>query len=171
MRLLLAFVRANPWRSLIMASALLLAGIVEGIGLAAMLPLLSFAIDSQAAAPAAKHSGFNYFVTNALAQLGIEPTIGVLLVIVVIGILLKNGLLLFIRKWIGYTIAEFTTRLRLELLQALLNTRWEYFLHQRIGNLANAMATETLRAADAYVNGVTMISVVIQSIASWIASH
>ncbi len=164
MRLLLAFVRANPWRSLIMASALLLAGIVEGIGLAAMLPLLSFAIDSQAAAPAAKHSGFNYFVTNALAQLGIEPTIGVLLVIVVIGILLKNGLLLFIRKWIGYTIAEFTTRLRLELLQALLNTRWEYFLHQRIGNLANAMATETLRAADAYVNGVTMILVVIQSI-------
>ncbi|HYQ91372.1 MAG TPA: ABC transporter ATP-binding protein [Candidatus Competibacteraceae bacterium] len=164
MRLLLAFIRANPWRSLIMAFALLLAGIVEGIGLAAMLPLLNFAIESQTAEATVKHTSIGHFITDALGQVGIQPTIGILLVIVVIGMVLKNGILLLIRKWIGYTIAEFTTRLRLELLQALLNTRWKYFLHQRIGNLASAMATETLRAADAYVNGVTMISVVIQSI-------
>jgi ATP-binding cassette subfamily C protein len=166
MRLLITFTRANPWQSFIMLLALLLAGIVEGVGLSALLPLLSAAIDNQdvVAPSTGHHVGVKNLMTNVLWELGITPTIGVLLVIVVIGISLKNGLLLVIRKWIGYAIAEFTTRLRLDLLHALLNTRWEYFLHQRIGSLANAMATETLRAADAYVSGVTVISVVVQSL-------
>ncbi len=162
MRLLTIFARANPGQSFIMIAALLLSGVVEGVGLSALLPLLNVAIDQPQDAPANVHS--MDMVSSALQVLGIPPTIGVLLCIVVLGMILKNGLLLFIRKWVGYAIAEFTTRLRLDLLRALMSTRWEYFLHQRIGSLANAMATEPLRAADAYFNGVNMIAVIFQTL-------
>jgi ATP-binding cassette subfamily C protein len=49
MHFLLTFVRRYPKQSILMLMAMLLAGIAEGIGLSAMLPLLNIAIGSQAA--------------------------------------------------------------------------------------------------------------------------
>ena len=46
--IVLSFTRAYPWQSLLMVSAMLLAGVVEGFGLSALLPLISFAVDAQA---------------------------------------------------------------------------------------------------------------------------
>lgn len=164
MRLLLTFIRHYPWQTGIMLAALLLAGVVEGIGLTALLPLLSLAIDSQAAGAAgAAKQGISNAVTEALGALGVPPTIGVLLIIIVIGILLKNAFLLFANKRVGYTVAQFATNLRLELLRALLSARWEYFQHQRVGSLANAMTTEAIRASDAYVNGAMVVTQLIQA--------
>ena len=164
MRLLITFIRGYPWQSLIMLLALLLAGIVEGIGLSAMLPLLSQVIEGQATETASSGQGAGNIVTEALSGLGIVPTVGSLLVVIVAGIIVKSGLVLFANKWIGYTVAQFATNLRLSLLQALLKTRWQYFMHQRIGSLANAMATEAVRASNAYVYGAMMVAVIIQSI-------
>ena len=44
MRLLITFSRSYPWQSVFMLLALLFAGLAEGIGLSALLPLLSIAI-------------------------------------------------------------------------------------------------------------------------------
>jgi ATP-binding cassette subfamily C protein len=45
----------------------------------------------------------------------------------------------------------------------VLSTRWEYFLHQPIGRLANSMGTEALRASQAYINGALVIALLIQT--------
>ena len=48
------------------------------------------------------------------------------------------------------------------MLQALRDSRWQYFLKQPIGRLANSMATESARASSSYMHGVIMIADFIQ---------
>lgn len=162
MRLLITFARAYPTDTLIMLLALLLAGLAEGVSLTALLPFLSTAMDSRASAGSQSWQETENPVTGMLLQLGIDPTLGVLLTVIVIGIVLKSVLVLFANKRVGYTVARVTTDLRLSLLRALLQTRWPYFLNRPIGSLANAMATEALRASQAYINGTMVITLLIQ---------
>jgi ATP-binding cassette subfamily C protein len=103
-------------------------------------------------------------VTELLSTLGFHPSIGVLLVLIVGAILVKNVILLFAKKRVGYAVARVATDLRLALLRALLVVRWEYYVIQPIGGLANAMASEALRAARAYLSMATIVTLSIQVI-------
>jgi ATP-binding cassette subfamily C protein len=154
-----------------MLLALLLAGIVEGFGLTALMPLLGMAFSSQPQAaalqpPAAagNDAGVGQAVTRVLAVFGLEPGAGVLLLVIVVAIALKSALVLVAQKRVGYTVAQVATELRLSLLRALLISRWEYFLRQPVGSLANAMATEATRAANAYLCGALMTANLIQAL-------
>ncbi len=164
MHLLLKFFRVYPWQTALMLLALLLGGIAEGVSLSALLPLLSIALDQGGSEGGGDKGGLEGAVREMLGAVGISPTIGVLLVIVVIGIVAKNALLLLARKQIGYTAAQVTTDLRLSLLRAVLASRWEYFLRQAAGRMANAMTTEAMRAAESYVYGTTMIARLIEAL-------
>ena len=73
-------------------------------------------------------------------------------------------MLLIANRHVGYSAAHIGTELRLSLLRAVLATQWQYFLNKPIGKLANSMATEANRSAQAYVFGVTMLAMVMQSV-------
>ena len=168
MRLMLTFFRAYPGQTLIMMIALLLAGIAEGIGLSAFLPFLSIAIrnDSGISAPGTEQSPpseFEQIFINILRDLGMSPSIGTLLIIIVAGITLKSVLLLAAHRQVGYTAAQVATDLRLEMLRAVLRSKWEFFLHQPIGRLSNSLATEAQRSSESFVNGATVITLLIQA--------
>jgi ATP-binding cassette subfamily C protein len=165
MRLMLTFFRAYPGQTVIMLIALLLAGVAEGMGLSALLPLLNIAVKSSAGA--GQHEPQNEFervVVEALHNIGITPSIGVLLSIIVVGITLKSLLLLVARRRVGYTAAQVATDLRLEMLRAILRSKWEFFLHQPVGRLSNSLATEAQRSSDSFVNGATVITLLLQAI-------
>ncbi len=165
MQLMLSFFRTYPWQTFVMLVALLLAGIAEGVGLSALLPMLNIAISNDAgAADPAQQNAFEQFVTESLARFGIDPSISVMLIIIVLGVTLKSLLLLVAQKKVGYTAARIATDLRLQMLHSILRSRWEYFLHQPIGKLTNALATEAQRASDAFVNGATVITFLIQAL-------
>jgi ATP-binding cassette subfamily C protein len=167
MRFLISLTRKYPWQSVIMLLALLLAGVAEGIGLSALLPLVSIAIGKQSGihgSTFAGGSGLERAVTETLAAIGLSPTLGVLLIVITLAIVLKGVLLLLARKRIGYTVAQVATDLRLSLLRALLVTKWEYYIRQPVGVLSNAIATEAFRASKAYTCGITMIAYLIQAI-------
>lgn len=159
---MLHFARAYPRHTLVMLLALLLAGVVEGFSLTALLPILNLAVGGGAAG--APGSGMGQVVTNALQSLGITPTVPSLLMVVLVGVLLKSALVLLADKKVGYTVAHVATDLRLELLRALLGTRWEYYLSQSMGSLANAAATEVMRASQAYFHGSLAITYLVQSV-------
>jgi ATP-binding cassette subfamily C protein len=156
MRLLLTFARAYPWRSGMTLVALLLGGLAEGVGVSTLLPILSTAIDAD--------SESTGFIPDALAALGIAPSLGPLLGIMVTGIVIKSALVLLAQRQVGYTIAHIATDLRLDLIRALLDARWEYHLGQRIGGLANAAGTEVMRASQSYYHGARSVAYAIQSI-------
>ena len=163
MRLLIIFARKYPVTSATMVLALMLAGLMEGIGLSMLLPLIGLTITkpgSTELVPAegsdAGVSSLERIVTDGFNMLGITPTLGILLIVIVATVTLKSGLMLLAKKQIGYTVARVATDLRLEMLQALRVSRWQYFIRQPLGNLANSIATETGRTSKAYKNGVLM---------------
>ena len=163
---MLTLFRKHRMRTVLMLIALLLSGLSEGAGISALLPLLNVALTAERGAGAAvtPPSQFEQMVVDALAYMGISPTIGSLLLIIVAGVALKSLLLLVVLRQVGYTAALLGTELRLDLLRAILRSRWEYFLHQPIGKLTNGLATEAQRSSDSYVYGATAATFMINAV-------
>jgi ATP-binding cassette subfamily C protein len=153
--------RAYPARTLITLVALIVAGIVQGLSLSALLPMLQIALDPEAATAQLAEFG----VVQMLIAIGLTPELGILLILFVVGMVSKSLLVLFANRHVGYTVAQIATDLRLKLLSALVAARWDYFLHQPIGSLANAMATEAVRASTAYLNGARTFALFIETLA------
>ena len=59
-----------------MLLALLMAGVAEGIGLSALLPLPNILVKKQHGATETESNGFEEAVYQALASLGVTPSIG-----------------------------------------------------------------------------------------------
>jgi len=171
MRLLITIARVYPLHSIIMIIALLLAGVLEGVGLSMLLPILGIAVGTKpdsgklpAESTGAADSMLERLVADGFSALGMSPTVGVLLIIFIATMTVKSALMLLAKKQVGYTVARVATDLRLEMLRALLVSRWQYFLKQPLGSLANSMATESARASKAYMHGVIMIAESIQAV-------
>jgi ATP-binding cassette, subfamily C, bacterial len=163
MRLLITFARIYPIQSMIVLFAQSLAGIAEGLGISALLPLFSIITDSNASV-GGQASGLAHLVTKALSLFNLKPDIGALLLFIVIAVMIKGLFTLLANKRVGYTVAYVATDLRLSLLRSLLATRWEYYLSQPVGSLSNAFATEANRASQAYLAGARMAALFIQVI-------
>jgi ATP-binding cassette, subfamily C, bacterial len=168
MGLMLNFFRAYPWQTVMMMVALLLSGIAEGIGLSALLPLLNIALGSEATsmlpgAAAPQQSEFERIVLETLASVGIAPTLGNMLGIILAGVAFKSVFLLVAQRQVGYTAAQVSTDLRLQMLRVVLRSKWEYFLHQPVGKLTNALASEAHRASASFLNGATALTFLIQA--------
>ena len=169
MRLMASFFRSYPLHTALMLAALLLSGLAEGIGLSALLPLLNIASGAGAGielpgAGIAIQNDFERVVLDTLGALGIDVTLGNLLLIIVGFLLVKSMFLLLAQREVGYTAAQVGTDLRLEMLRAVLRSKWEYFLHQPVGKLTNALATEATRSSQSFVSGATAITYLIQAV-------
>jgi ATP-binding cassette subfamily C protein len=171
MKLIITFARKYPLQSAITLVALLFAGIAEGFGITALLPLLNIVLGPQAGAGAAAATGTSEIITSVeqmirsiLGTIGLTPTVAVLLAFFVACIMLKCILVLLANRQVGYTVAHVATDLRLSLLRALFVTRWEYFIRQPIGQLTNAVATEASRSANAFLYGVRMATMLVNAI-------
>jgi len=168
MRLIITFIRAYPLQSAITIGALIFAGIAEGFGLSALVPLITIVIGGKESMPTTgvSHSAtsMEQIVKEIFGAVGLTPTIGMLLIVFVASVALKAALVLVANKRIGYTVAQVATDLRLDLIRALFRTRWEYFLRQPIGRFTNAMASEAKRAANAYLAMVTIIAASINAL-------
>ena len=185
MRLLAAFARSYPWESFVTLLALIVAGLMESVSLSTLLPLLSTTIGQEvsqgtellqggAGGGPQGDLGPGQIVISLLQEIGVSPTIGVLLVVFVCGMFLKGGMILLVNKRVGYSVAHVATDLRLGLLRALLVARWEYFSRQSVGSFANAMATEAMRSAFGYLHAATLMAVVVQlliytGVAFWVS--
>jgi ATP-binding cassette subfamily C protein len=140
--------------------ALLFGALAEGLGLSALLPLLHFAIEG---GQGARASGAGRMIVDGLASVGVSATTGTLLALIVLAAVVKSALTLLANRQSGYAVAQVATDLRLALVRALLGARWEYFTRQPVGALANSMATESSRAASAYLSATSVLAVGIQA--------
>jgi ATP-binding cassette subfamily C protein len=171
MRLIRQFVVRHPWQSLLLMVLLLLAGLADGIGLSAMLPMLNIAFDeTDAGAEPAEQDDLTAFVHRLVRSLNLEPTLGVLLGFIVAGIGLKSLLVFLAEQRIGYLAADIATRLRLSLLGAITASSWLFYVKQSVGRLANAMATEAWRAANSYVCAIRLLVVFIETLVYFVVA-
>jgi ATP-binding cassette subfamily C protein len=168
MRLLFIFLRAYPLQSAITLGAIIIAGLIEGLGLSLLLPLLSLAADINAgsAGQIAGRAGstLNQMVNNVFEKIDITPTIGMLLIFFVACMTLKAILMLAMNRQVGYMVAQVATDLRLKLIRALFGARWGYFIRQPVGSILYSIRGETASASSAYLSGVTMLGVAFQAV-------
>jgi ATP-binding cassette subfamily C protein len=164
MRLLQVLARAYPRRTAFLVGCLMLAGLAEGIGLSSLVPLLGVLSSGDASGRGAEQSRLGAAVVDSLGRIGIEASLGALLALLIGAVIVKASLMLLASKQVGYAVAHMSTNLRLRLIRALLRTRWEFFIQQRVGAYANAIASEVRRASQAYLRATTILALFFQTI-------
>ena len=162
MRAIRYFLKTYPWQSALMLASLLLAAAAEAVGLSTLIPVLGLAFQ-QAGTPSHAPAGFEAAVLASFRRVGIEPTLGSLVTVVAVSLWLKGALVLLSKRRVGYTVAWAATDLRLNLLRALLASRWAYYTRQPVGAAANAMSTEADRAALAFHHLALIASYTVQT--------
>ncbi len=158
MQLLGDIFRRYPLRAALLLVALLLASLAEGLGLGSLLPMLTVAVEGEAG------DGPAYAVVRWLAAAGIEPELGPLLLLILLGITLKSVLLLLAHSQVGTTATRFVTALRHELLESTLASCWGHFLKLPGGALTNTVSMETQRVANAFLAGINAVTFLLQAL-------
>src|SRR5689334_22159160 len=97
---------ANPW---VVVLCLLLAGLFEGVSIASLLPVLSVA---QGGTVGKGGGQLGRVMGDLLDGASYDTSISILLGIVLLGIALKAVLTWLAMRYVGYAVAEVSTRLR-----------------------------------------------------------
>nr|AIE97704.1 ABC transporter protein (ABCC-BAC) [uncultured marine thaumarchaeote KM3_02_B09] len=132
---------------------LVIAGLAEGVGISAMLPMLSALTQSHQSEPSIVENA----VRAALNVFGLAPTLGVLLSVTVGGFVLKAALVMGSMAVVAFSIARTATDLRLQYMRALLKAGWPHFTASPVGTIVNAMAREADGAAS-LLNSLSMMA-------------
>ena len=142
-QIVLYFLKNYPGTLLASLSAIIVAGLVESIGVAALLPLFGSLTGGQASLPPPLDRWFALVFEWA----GMEPTLNVLLTIVLSLLLIKLVVSFTVMVFVGWVQARVTGEFRSRLIDSLGNVRWPYFMRQASGRLAKALMSETGNAA------------------------
>jgi ATP-binding cassette, subfamily C, bacterial len=145
-RMILDFMRYQPWRSSFILICMVFSGLSEGIGVGTLLPLLNLAGSGNPE----EGSLISELTGRAFHSLGFNPGLGILLCLIVAGIVLKGVFRLIAMKQVGYSVARAVTNLRLALFKALMRVRWNYFITHPVGLLTNAVSSEAIRISWGY---------------------
>ncbi|HMA98890.1 MAG TPA: ATP-binding cassette domain-containing protein [Wenzhouxiangella sp.] len=151
LRMLWTFARAYPGRTSLALLALVVAGLLDGLGLSLLLSMLNLATGEEA-----DPSLPEQVALGVVEQLGLEPSLVTLLTLGIGMIAIKAAIVLLANRQVGYTVAHVATDLRLNLIRAVMGSRWRYYLAQPVGKLSNAMATEAHRASEGFFQGAIM---------------
>lgn len=131
----------NPW---VVLGCLIIASICEGIGLASLVPLLA------AASGSGKQSLISDSIHGTLAAIGLDGSLGTLIIVLVLALLLKSVISMEVMRRVGYANAEVANSMRVQLIREMLGARWSYLLEHPSGRIANAFSGEVGRSQQAY---------------------
>ena len=151
--------QAYPKESAVVTLTLFLAGLAEGFGIATLLPLLGLVAGGESR----NNTELGRMIADTLQVVGIQPTVGMLIIFMLVLMTAKTCLfLLAARQW-GLYAGRVETDLRMDFIRALMQARWEYFISLRQGSLANSITTEARNASETYVLGCRMMAVGLQA--------
>jgi len=146
-------------RSLVTLVCLVVAGAAEGFGVASLLPLVAV-IGGDGGQP----KGFSAKIVDAVHSVGLEPTLGLFLALLIGGMTVKAVLTLIAQHRIGRAVADVAMQMRLLLIDALLAARWSYYVRQPGGRFAAALGSEATNAGEAYNFAARFVAEVIEAI-------
>ena len=135
-----------PWLSLAVVAGMVASGVFEGLGLAAVLPLLALLVEGDGEADSELYQTFE----QAFAQLGLPFEFDLLLAVIVVALLLKSLTSAGVGIYVDYSMQLVARDTRAELINALSAARWRYFTKQPSGILANLVSFEADRAAGSF---------------------
>lgn len=137
----------QPIRILLVVASLTIAGFLEGMGVALLVPLLSSVGGSNVSDGSGLVVGT---ITRVFAFVHLPLTITSILVVIFLIGLTQQSITLVQQKLLFGTLYRFQADLRHALYSAIFNAGWPFFLNQKIGNLTNALTVEVTRAGQAF---------------------
>lgn len=147
-----------PWRSVFIVGLMLLAGLSEGVGVAAVLPVLSIA----AGDGNGTKTELGRIIMDYMGGMGLSTDLVTLLIVMVIGLSLKALLVLLAMQQIGFASSHISTDLRFALIRSLMRARWSYYAGQPVGTFANAMTVEATQGGATFTGAYTILAVAMQ---------
>ncbi len=113
-------------------------GVLEGVGVNALIPLLSFATGSD--------MGGNDAISRALRSMfefvGVSFNIKFLLIFIATLFILKAFVLVIINFIRISIVADYEEKTRSRLYKKFLNSNWEYLMNQKLGRVENILMTD-----------------------------
>jgi ATP-binding cassette subfamily C protein len=149
--------RSTSWTVI---GCLLVASAVEGIGFTSVVPLLTVATGIESEDP----SPVMIYTQELMTSIGLPMSIGILLSFFVVVMVLKSLLTFMAMAYVGSAVAEFSTKLRLQIIKNILNVQWSYFAHNPIGKITVAVGGHVHSSGLAYQAVATLIAGAIQSL-------
>jgi ATP-binding cassette subfamily C protein len=132
--------------------AMLVTGLLEGIGVASLFPILAIVTQGQSAP-----TRLNQAIEEALTFLHLPLSLPILCLLIVITIWGKAIINLVVARALGRIGAAIAQEIRQRLLQALVNAKWSYFTIQPVGRFIAAATTESSWASTAFRNSLQVI--------------
>lgn len=133
---------------------MLLGTIAETLGIGAILPVLYLASGSLTE----DKSGIAEAFGRVFSYFGGQPSLELLLLIVVVAMVIKALISLAGEQMIAAGGAKMVANLRMEFIETLLASRWSYLVQQETGGIANAISGEAVRAGRLFKSMVRTIS-------------
>lgn len=130
--------RQYRWQIVLLTVLGFVSGILEGIGVNALIPIFSFAAGGGFSAGDA----VSRFIENALNFIGIPFRLGYLIALAVLLFLGKAVVLYFFNVIKVRITADYELRLRSDLMASTLRARWLYLAGEKIGHLENVLMTD-----------------------------
>jgi ATP-binding cassette subfamily C protein len=152
------FLQAAGRRKWLVLLCLVCAGLAEGVGIASLLPLIAVLADDASGGG----STLARVVTETLASVGLDASVGTLLVIIVAGITLKSILNIMAMRFVGDAVTDVATHFRLTLLRNLLRSEWSYFIKYPIGVLGGLVGGQAMQAATAFQQAALLLANLVQ---------
>jgi ATP-binding cassette subfamily C protein len=161
LNLIKRFFASREANSFVVVGCLLLASLAEAIGIGTLLPVIGLAAgpDSQSQSVLALQ------IQDGFDRVGLDPTLGTLVIIVAVFMVLKSLLSYAAIVYASRAAARVALGYRRRLMSAVLKARWSYFSEQKSGRLVNVFGLEISQAADGYVNAASVIAAAIQTVA------
>jgi ATP-binding cassette subfamily C protein len=151
----------SGWRlQILILAALLVSGVVEIIGIATLWPIIGL-IGGETNS---KSHVIDEYVQWGLAQFGLPVTIETLLMVI-----LGAATLSFVfgtagSVFVGRSVANFGISVRLQLIDALVHSKWSYFVAQPVARYTAAINSDADRAALAFKSAGLCLAGLVQTV-------
>ena len=140
------------WRQVPLVLAMMLAGFLEGVGVASFFPILTIVTQGQAAP-----TRLNHMVEQALSFFHLPLDFGILCLVVATTIWAKALITLLVARALGRIGATIGQEIRQRLMLALANAKWSYFTIQPVGRFVASATSEANWASTAFRSALGVI--------------
>ncbi len=153
------FLQGDRLTSLLVLLSLIVAGLVQGIGISALLPAAA-ALLGQGGKP----SKISQAADQAFHWLGMTPDFTTLVLLIAAAIVLKAIITFAALSYSAVVSADMAIGFRERLISSLFGASWRFYADQRAGKFAAAIANDATRASQAYLLAAQVLAQLSQAV-------
>jgi ATP-binding cassette subfamily C protein len=158
--LIIAMTTYDKKRMPIALCLMMVSGFLEGLSIIALLPVIMIALGNTGES---QTDGFTQDFLAVFHHLGIPTDLLTLLTLIVFGICCKAIFLFYANRTSGFAAVDYAAEKRLALVDALMKSRWQYFVSKPTGSLSTALTSETNQLTALYMGIISFYAALLQT--------